>query len=226
MAFSIINADCIEAMRDMPESSVDSIVTDPPYGIDYQSAWRTDKAQRFARIANDRAPFIWWLLEAVRLLKDGGCVLCFCRWDTAEAFRLAMSWAGLTVISQIIWDREHHGMGNLRGAPAPRHDTIWLASRGKYQLPGKRPTSVVRHGRLSGSALHHPNEKPKELMADLVRSYVPEGGAVLDPFMGSGSTGVAAVELGYDFIGIEAEQEYAEIAQRRIEHALELAKAS
>jgi site-specific DNA-methyltransferase (adenine-specific) len=63
-------------------------------------------------------------------------------------------------------------------------------------------------------------------MADLVRSYVPEGGAVLDPFMGSGSTGVAAVELGYDFIGIEAEQEYAEIAQRRIEHALELAKAS
>jgi site-specific DNA-methyltransferase (adenine-specific) len=68
-------------------------------------------------------------------------------------------------------------------------------------------------------ANHHPTVKPLKLMEYLIKLITPPGGTVLDPFMGSGSTGVAAFRLGYKFIGIEMNKEYVEIAEKRIEHA-------
>jgi len=208
-------------MRRLPDASVDAIITDPPYGMAYQSAWRTER-ERFDPIANDGFPFVWWLSDAARLLRDGGCVLCFCRWDSAEAFRVAIGWTGLRVASQVIWDREVHGMGDLTGSPAPRHDTIWFATKGKYTFPGKRPTSIVRHQRVAAEALVHPNEKPIGLMVDLVRSYTPEGAVVLDPFAGSGATGVACAKNGRGFVGVELDQTYHGLATKRIMEAAPL----
>jgi DNA modification methylase len=221
MTWQVVTADCLAHMRGMPDGSVDAVITDPPYGMSYQSSWRTDRAERFDKIANDEAPFVWFLLDAFRVLKDGGCLVCFCRWDTAEAFRSAIGWSGLAVKSQIIWDRMVHGMGDLRGTPGPRHDTIWFATKGKYTLPGKRPVSVLTHQRLGGDELEHPNEKPVPLMVELIESYVPVGGTVLDPFAGSGTTGCACVQTGRSFVGCELNAEYADIARRRCRAAEE-----
>lgn len=211
----LIQGDCIDVLRAL-DVTVDAIITDPPYGISYLSAWRKDKTKRFKQINNDARPYIWWLPYAYDRLKDGGCLLCFCRWDTQEAFRLAIEWAGFTVKSQIIWDRQVHGMGDLTGTPAPRHDVIWFATKGKYKLPGKRPMSIVSSQRLSGDKLIHPTEKPVDLLEQLVLSYTKPGDIVLEPFAGSGSTLIAAKNQGRQYIGVELDPVYFERAADRL----------
>ena len=211
--------DCLDVMRGMPDGCVDAVVTDPPYGIAYQSAWRTDPLKRHRPIANDAQPFVWFLPEAARLLRPGGALLCFCRWDTREAFRLAIGWAGLQVRSHVVWDREAHGMGDLTAQFAPQHDDIWFATKGQFRFPGERPKSVVRALRVSGASMVHPNEKPVDLMRQLVDAVTPPGGVVLDPFLGSGATGCAAVATNRSFVGIEMDEERFAIAEDRIAHA-------
>jgi DNA modification methylase len=213
---SVIHGDCLDVLRTLPDNSIDSVVTDPPYGIDYQSCRRIDPTKRHPKIANDKRPFIWWLYDAYRVTKEGGALVCFCRWDVAEIFKIAIEVAGFTVKSQVVWDREVHGMGDLKSSFAPCHDIIWFATKGKFVFPSKRPKSVIRITRVSPESLVHPNEKPVELMIELVKSVTPPGGIVLDPFAGSGSTLVAAQREGFSFIGIECDPKYVEIARRRL----------
>ncbi len=215
--------DCMYVLGALETESCDSCVTDPPYGMSFQSNMRV-KSKQFEVIANDDAPFVWWLRDAARVIKNPGCLVCFCRWDSAEAFRLAIGWAGLKVQAQLIWDRKAHGMGNLKGSPAPCHDTIWFATKGGYKLPGDRPASVYSNQRYNGGELVHSNQKPEFLMADLVKHYTPVGGKVLDPFLGSGSTGVAAIKNHFSFVGIEINEDYYETAKGRIESAAEFAR--
>jgi DNA modification methylase len=216
MTVQIKRGDCRAVMRKLTPGSIDAVVTDPPYGIDFQSAWRTEKTARLPKIANDARPFVWWLPEAFDVLKDGGALICFCRWDTQEAFRLAIEWAGFTIRSQVIWDREWHGMGDLKASFAPQHDVIWFATKGRFQFPGKRPRSIIRSQRIGGEALTHPNEKPVDLMRELVRAVTPPGGTVLDPFAGSGATLKAAKLEGFKAIGIEIDDRYAASTAERL----------
>lgn len=211
--------DCLEVLRHA--GRYDLILVDPPYGIDYQSARRTDKATWKPKIANDKLPFIWWLYDAFRGLNDGGAILCFCRWDVQEAFRLAIEWAGFEVKSQVVWDRVLHGMGDLNGTPAPQHDVIWFATKGRYKFPGARQKSIISAMRVDSESLVHPNEKPLDLLIELVEGYTAPGQTVIDNCMGSGTTLVACARLGRAGIGIERETKYFDIACRRIEAELD-----
>jgi DNA modification methylase len=214
--WTLLEGDCLRLLPTL-DAPVDAVITDPPYGIDYQSARRIDKDTWKPKIANDKQPFVWFLHDAYRVTREGGALLCFCRWDVAEAFRLAIEWAGYTVKSQVIWDRDNHGLGDLEGAFAPQHDIIWHACKGKSVLNGKRPTSVVRSMRLSGEALTHPNEKPVALMRYLVRAVTAPGDTVLDCFAGSGATGTACLLEGRRFIGIEQDAGYCTLIRRRLD---------
>jgi DNA modification methylase len=195
--------DCLSVLPHV--GAVDAVVTDPPYGIDYQSAWRTDRTQWKPKIANDERPFVWFLPGAFNAATNPACLLCFCRWDVQEAFQKAIEWAGWECKSQVIWDREAHGMGDLNGCPAPQHDVLWFATKGNYKFHGDRPKSVVRSMRLGGDELIHPNQKPVDLMEQLVVSYAPKGATVLDCFLGSGSTGIACMRTERRFVGIESD---------------------
>lgn len=216
LTWTLHEGDCLEVMRGMPAESVDAIITDPPYGIDYQSAWRSDKSKWKPKIANDKQPFIWWLHDAYRLVKEGGILLCFCRWDVQEAFKLAIEWAGFTLKSQVIWDRGNHGMGDLKASFAPQHDVVWFAVKGAFRFPDKRPSTIIKSMRLSGEQLLHPNEKPVDLMEQLIRATTKVGDAVLDPFSGSGSTLAAADGLNRNAIGIELDPKYCNIIRERM----------
>lgn len=202
----------------MQDGSVDSIVTDPPYGMSFQSQ-RVPTERRKAKIAGDRKPFIWWLAEAHRVLRDGGAMVCFTDWRNQETWRVAIECAGFDVRSHCVWDRIGHGMGDLSAAFAPRHDVFWFATKGRFKFPGKRPASVLRHQRPSSHHSLHPTRKPVDLMLDLVRAVTPAGGVVFDPFAGSGSTGEAAVIGGYTFKGCELSPEYFDLAKANIEQA-------
>ena len=166
MGWELLQGDCLEIMRQMEPESVDAVITDPPYGIDFQSCRRKDKEKRLGKIANDEAPFVWWLYDKAQF--------------------------------------------------APRHDVIWFAVKGNYKFPGNRPASVIDSARVDAVKLLHPNEKPVSLMVQIIQSIVAKGCNILDPFAGSGSTGVAAEELGRNSIMIEIDPDYCELIRKRM----------
>jgi site-specific DNA-methyltransferase (adenine-specific) len=146
--------------------------------------------------------------------------LCFSRWDVQQVFMDAMRLAGFTVKSVLVWDRMHHGMGDLKGSFAPQYDTCIFAVKGRYILPNCRPANVIRCPRLNGAEMVHPNEKPLALMRQLIEAATAPGALILDPFAGSGSTLAAAAMAGRRYIGIEIAAEYHAIALQRALTAL------
>ena len=198
----------------MPDESVNAIITDPPYGINYVS-------QTGARIKHDKAPFIWFLYDAFRVLKSGGTLLCFTRWDVEQTFIDAIELAGFRVKSEVIWDKVYHGMGDTKAAFAPAHENIVFAIKGKYSFPGGRPKDLVTFSKLGSAQMIHPTEKPVGLIANLITAVTKPDDLILDPFAGSGSTLVAAKKSGRRFIGVELDDEYYEKARRRIEEVVE-----
>jgi site-specific DNA-methyltransferase (adenine-specific) len=175
---TIYHADCLDVLRQLPSETIDTVITDPPYGIDFQSGMRVQKSKRHPKIANDKQPFIWFLLDAYRVLKNAGCAIVFCRWDVQDVFEMAMNAAGFGVKAQLVWDRVNHGMGDLTGSFAPQHDVMWFGTKGRFRISGKRPRSVIRVERIAAQRLVHPNEKPAALMEQLVEpTCAPEGSA-------------------------------------------------
>ena len=212
------HGDCLQVMKQIPDGSVDMVLADPPYGMDFQSN-RVDKPKQKRKIANDKKPFIWWILEAQRVLKDGGALICFCRFDSWAAFSDACINAGLSVKAQIVWDKLTHGTGDLKGAPGFRHELAVFATKGRFIFHDKRPQTLFPCSRVSPSKMLHPNEKPVGLMEWLIKHYCIDGGTVLDPFTGVSPVGVAAKNLNRKFIGIELDKDYFKIAKGRIEQA-------
>jgi site-specific DNA-methyltransferase (adenine-specific) len=205
----IEHGDCLTVLRSLPDACVDAVVTDPPYGISYRS-------KRLGTVANDSRPFVWWLHDAHRVTREGGSLVCFCRWDVQESFRLAIDWAGWRVRSQVVWDKGVHGAGDCAAQFGPQHEVMWFATKGRFRFPGRRPVSVLRAARVPHGRCVHPTEKPVVLMTALVEAVTAPAALVLDPFAGSGSTGAAAVELGRRFLGVEMEGRHVDAGRARI----------
>lgn len=211
----IDNIDCLEGLKDIPDNSADLIVTDPPYGIDFQSNWR-GRDRAIPKIKNDKTPFIWWIYDAARVLKDTGGLVCFARWDTQEIFRSCLEIGGLRVQNVCVWAKGGGGMGNLKAQFSPDHEVFIFATKPDFQFPAKRPASVLKVNKVPSNKLVHPNEKPVELIAQLVESLSKPGDCVLDAFMGSGTTAVACLKTGRNYIGFELDEKYHAIAMQRI----------
>lgn len=212
----LIQGDCLEVMRGMGDKSVDAVITDPPYGINYQSARRIDKDDRFPIISGDTNLNLDWIYQSFRITKNDGCLFCFCRWDTEQQFKQIIIDAGWKLQSQVIWDRGIHGLGDLKRQYAPMHDNALFATKQDFEFPSHRPKSVYRVDRVHGDKLLHPTQKPNGLMKRITIDLSKKDATILDPFMGSGTTGVACVQTNRNFIGIEIDKGYFDIAQERI----------
>jgi len=215
---TIIHGDSLTVLRQMEPGSVDAIITDPPYGINY-------KSQTGASVLNDNAPFIWFLYDAFRVLKSGdsgrGTLVCFTRWDVQQVFIDAMKLAGFIVKSEVIWDKVAYGMGDTKAAFSPTHENIIFAIKDKkFSFPGHRPKDLITYKKLGSSQMVHPTEKPVGLMAELITAVTKPGDLICDPFTGSGSTLVAAKKTGRRYIGIEIDDHHYETAQRRVREAV------
>jgi len=130
-----------------------------------------------------------------------------------------MKIAGFAVKTSVVWDKGNYGMGDLTGNFSPSYETCIFATKGKYAFPGKRPRDVLQVPRLNGSQVVHPNEKPVELMKQLIDITTRPNDLILDPFAGSGTTLVAALQNGRRYIGVEISPQHYETAQRRIYEA-------
>lgn len=210
--------DCLERMKEIPSGSIDMILTDPPYGMKYK---RHIKNPRFDEIMNDNN--LQWLPavmdEIKRILTKNGNMYIFCSWHNCDIFKNELQ-KRFHLKNMLIWNKGGNGMGDLRTDYGGIYEVIFFIvnnTGNQRGLNGKRDSNILSFSR-SGNKLH-PTEKPVAIMEYLVSKSTDEGNVVLDPFMGSGTTGVACANLNREFIGIEMDEGYFNIAKERIEKA-------
>ena len=214
-AWSIREGDVLDRLREMPDESVPCVITDPPYGMRYQSN-RCEGGPRFAEIVGDESFSMHWADDLFRVTAAPGSWFLFCDSRKTQAVWDGCLAAGMTPRSVVVWDKGRHGMGNLRAAFGPQHESAIFATKGDWSFPSKRPTSVLSFSAVPPESLVHPAQKPLSLMRFLVRYLSWPHDLILDPFAGSGTTILAAVLQGRNSIGIELNPEYIAIAERRI----------
>jgi site-specific DNA-methyltransferase (adenine-specific) len=231
----IVQGNCLTVIGTLPDESIDAIITDPPYSSGgrtladknrdvaekYQKsgAWRRYPA--FSGDTHDqRSHLAWsvlWIEACLRVLKPGGYFMVFSDWRQLPLMSDAMQAGGVCWRGVVAWDKG-------RGARAPHR--AYFRHQCEYILWGSRGelSMTARDGPFDGCIQaivlqkdkFHLTGKPTQLMRELVRPVVP-GGLILDPFMGSGTTGVAAIQSGRRFLGIEREAAYVAIARERLE---------
>lgn len=189
----IRHGDCMDLMKELEDDSIDACITDPPYGIGYQSARRIDTSEWKPKIENDEEPYTEWIKPLYEKMAGGGRLICFYRWDVQDAFLDEIQSAGFMVKSQIVWDKGVHGMGDLTGEFAPQHELMLYATKGRYEFKGTRPKTIYRSQRIDPNKLVHPNQKPLPLLRAIIKDITEPGELILDPFGGSFTTYVAAI---------------------------------
>ena len=216
--------DCLELMKDIPDGSVDLILTDPPYLCDYS---RHDSKSRFSKkIANDEnnsaneSMIEKYLRECFRIMKDNTAIYCFCNYKKIDFFKQQIEKAGFNLKNIIIWDKQRNGKGDLSTTFGYSYEFILFASKGQPKIRGKRISDVWQFSRVKPKEQTHQNQKPVNLLKLAIEKSSYEGAVVFDGFMGSGSTGVACVNTNRRFIGIELDDKYFEIAKQRIDAAI------
>jgi len=176
------------------------VVTDPPYGMEFQSNYRAEKHEAIAN--DDNEELFRWACE----IEVSHSRYVFCRWDNIKTAPLPKSC--------VTWVKNNWSMGDLKHEHARQTEVALFWPGEKHDFPEKRPTDVVKAPRTGNE--NHPTEKPVYLMEQFVKWT---RGVVVDPFMGSGTTGVACINLGREFVGIELEPKYFDIACERIRMA-------
>ena len=209
----VVQGDCLDVLPlDVGEPVY--VVTDPPYGVTYQSNRTVGRGVK--PITNDGTRHSLRLYRRVIPLLRAEHVLWFTRWDAwPDVWELLGQ--HYPIRGLLVWDKGTPGMGDLKHW-GPSYELI--ASAGEGQTSGSRDGSVLRFNTVSGHGRHHPTQKPVELLAYLIEKIVPPGGLVLDPFLGSGATAIACAQTGRRCVGIESDPAYADIARRRVREAM------
>lgn len=223
--------DSLAWLASLPDGCADALVTAPPYTA---AGGNTNGRSSGADAQFWSFWFSSMFLEMARVLKPEACGFIFCDWRMVGAAaavvrgsidrQRATAWEATQAL---VWDRENIGLG----APFRNSYEMILFVRGpswKHDpevIPRNIP-SVIKHRYTYGKHAHHGAEKPVELLRQLIRWSCPPGGVVLDPFAGSGSAGVAAMEEGRGYLGCEIDPAYSDTAHDRIAAAMKARAAA
>lgn len=214
---TIYHGDAMEVLPTLPRGSIHAVITDPPYVIGAVSAGNmASKSGGWADMMNSALWFTTWYRMVDRLLATSGCFWTFLNWRTVPVVLRAALDAGLPVTSMAVWDKQWIGPGGSQGL-RPSYELVALLARPDFAVVDRGVADVLQCQVGSYKEHGHPAEKPERLVRRLIGlSSVPPGGTVLDPFLGSGTTAVAAKAEGVRCIGIEAEERWCEMAARRL----------
>jgi len=229
------NGDCLEYMRGMPAGSVDAVITDPPYSSG--GAYRGDrmgstvaKYVQTTSLDTWKTPFsgdnrdqrgflVWcsmWLGEARRVTKAGGMIACFVDWRQLPTLTDAMQCGGWVWRGIATWWKP--GIRMQRGRFSLSSEYLVFGSNGEWEAGENSPQNVFSCAPVGGEDKNHIAEKPISVLSWAMSPTIKDA-VILDPFMGSGTTGVAALQRGRGFVGCEIDEGYFEVARRRIELA-------
>jgi site-specific DNA-methyltransferase (adenine-specific) len=216
--FQLASTDAVAWLSRLPSASVDLVVTDPPYeslekhrAIGTTTRLKQSKAssnQWFSIFPNDRFPELF--AEVYRVLKRDSHFYLFCDPETMFVAKPIGEAAGFKFWKPIIWDKRKIGMGYHYRA---RYECVLFFEKGKRKLNDLGTADVIEVPRVVGG---YPAEKPPEVSEILIRQSTEPGQLVIDPFMGSGSCGVAAVRNGRHFAGNDLCVEAIDITRRRL----------
>jgi site-specific DNA-methyltransferase (adenine-specific) len=212
----IYHGDCREVLPELEAESVDLVLTDPPYAMTYvndaKKGLRGDSQRQGIRLFRSAC------IDLDRVLRDDRHVYTFCHWESLPDFYDAAScyW---NAKNALVWNKGTFGPGDCEGDYAHDYELVLFMHKGRRLLNHGRDLAVRTCAPVRGAGRVHPTEKPVELLSFYVGKSTNAGEVVLDPFMGSGATLRAALDLGRDAIGIELEEPYCEVAAQRLQQA-------
>lgn len=206
------NGDCLALIKKIRTASLGGVITDPPYGMNFQSHRRKNE---YEKIANDDN--LDWLeeyfKEIYRCLKDNTAIYCFCSWHNVDIFKQAFE-KYFKLKNILIWVKNNHGSGDLKAGYAPKYEMILYGNKGRCCFRKGRKEDVMFFNKTKNE--FHPTEKPIDLIEELLLNSTEENDWIFDGFMGSGSVGVACKNNNRNFIGFEIDKNYFNIAESRI----------
>ena len=247
----ILDGDCIEAMRSLPDASIDMIFADPPYNLQLGGDLSrpdgshvdavTDHWDQFDSFAAYDKFSREWLTEARRLLKPNGSLWVIGSYHNIFRLGAMLQDMGFWILNDIVW-RKSNPMPNFKGTRFTNaHETlIWcsMGEKAKYTFNYRAMKTLNDELQMRSDWVlpicsgqerlkkcgHkvHPTQKPEALLYRVMLATTNKGDVVLDPFFGTGTTGAVAKRLGREWIGCERESAYREAALERIELALPL----
>jgi len=247
----ILEQDCVEAMRGLPDASIDMIFADPPYNLQLGGDLFRPEGGRVDAVDDDWDKFDTfatydaftraWLVEARRILKPNGTLWVIGSYHNIFRVGAVLQDAGYWILNDIIW-RKANPMPNFRGTRFTNaHETLIWASHSEnsrytfnyramkalndeLQMRSDWVLPICSGGEREkvDGVKAHPTQKPESLLYRVLLACTNPGDVVLDPFFGTGTTGAVARRLGRQWIGIEREKRYVRVAQQRINSTLEL----
>ena len=221
----LYNRDSLQLMKEIPANSVDAIITDPPYNISRDNNFTT-----MGRAGIDFGEWdkdfdlTSWIKVAEPLLKKGGNIVIFNSWKNMTNITKSLEENGFEVKDLIRWKKTNAMPRNRdRRFITDYEVAVWAVKKGgkwtfnrlsdTYEIPEIVGGLTPKSEKIEGG---HPTQKPVYVMKWLIERLTNEGDVVLDPFMGSGTTGVACKNLNRKFIGVELDENYYNIAYNRI----------
>ncbi|SIT82151.1 site-specific DNA-methyltransferase [Pontibaca methylaminivorans] len=242
----ILDGDCIEVMNSLPAESIDLIFADPPYNLQLRGTLHRpdnslvdavdDDWDQFSSFAAYDAFTRDWLSAARRLLKPQGAIWVIGSYHNIFRVGAALQNQGFWILNDVVW-RKSNPMPNFRGKRLTNaHETMIWASKsegGKYTFNYEALKALNEgvqmrsdwvlpicsgHERLKDEKgdKAHPTQKPESLLHRVLVGTTNPGDVVLDPFFGTGTTGAVAKMLGREYIGIEREESYRRVAEKRL----------
>ena len=236
----LFHGDCLEVMKQIPDGSIDFILTDPPYNISKLNdnrdrsklnspIMRRKKALNYDFGSWDnmgRKEFLdftkSWLLECIRVLKDGGTIISFFNKEDISYLGWTGQENGVRTRTIFTWHKTNPVPSFRKVNYLSACEYAWIGSKGdkawtfNFGLQKEMHNFYETCNSSGYKQTEHPTEKPVNMFEHFVKIHTNEGDKVLDPFMGSGTTGVACKHLNRNFVGIELDDKYFEIASDRI----------
>ena len=216
----IYNEDCLEGMKRIPDGSVDLIVTDPPYLMNYKTGRRKDKTHRFNDVIlnDDNEQLITdYVKECYRIMKDDTAMYLFCSSNKVDFFKSELE-KKFSIKNMIIWVKNNHTAGDLESAFGRKYEIVFLVNKGQRKFNGERLTDIWEFPKVSSDGQLHQNQKPIELIKRCIEKHSNVGDVVFDGFMGSGTTAAAALDTNRNYIGFELDEYYFNVAEKRIKN--------
>ena len=215
MSYKLYQGDCLEVMDELIKQGikVDMVLTDPPYGINLTPQRSTGKFKGTKVINDNTLEWLPGLVDKVYKLTKNVAVV-FCSWQFIDVFKRAFE-SKFIVKNILVWNKDWFGMGNNY---RPNYELILLLCKTNVKTKSKNKSNILTYRRIHPQKLLHSCEKPVALLTDLILELTDENNIILDCFMGSGSTGEACMSTNRNFIGIELDENYFDIAKNRLEN--------
>jgi len=214
--------DCLELMKDIPDKSIDLLLTDPPYNISKNNNFKTMKRSGIDFGEWDyKFDLINWLSEISRIMNDGSSVIIFNDWRNLGVLDNKLNDEGFIGKDIFRWIKSNPMPRNRDRRYITDYEFAIVATSKKSKWVFNRLNNTYERPEfacpiVSGKERFHPTQKPVSLMEHLILRHSNANQTIFDPFMGSGSTGVACVNTSRNFIGMELDEEYFKIAKQRI----------